>query len=114
MLSSRSPSRANLLGGSRSGDGGLLSGSDLDGGGVDSAGLRDDLFGRGGGSLIIPAIGGLGGGIKTTFLSSGGQSVAVVAPDVKLESAVEAAVEELEPLGVVTVAIIGGATESET
>lgn len=103
--------------GSSSGNGGLLSGSHIDGGGVDSAGLGGNLLsGRGGSlvvTLVVTAVGGLGGSVQTTGLSSRSQAVAVVAPDVKLEGTVEAAVEQLQPLGVVTVALVAGVLEGK-
>lgn len=114
MLSGRgSPSLAGLLGlcGSGSGDGGLLSGGDFDGSGVDRAGLGDHLSRGGSGLLTALTVRGLGGGIKPTSFSSRSQTSAVVTPDVELEGAIKTAIEQLEPLRVVTVAIVARAAK---
>ena len=51
------------------------------------------------------AVGRFGGGIKAALLGCGRNFAAVVLPNVVLERAVEAAVEELGPRGVLAVAV---------
>lgn len=106
LLGSRSllSSRGLLSSGGSLSRGRLLSSRGSLGGG------GGDLSSRGGG-LIVTTIDRDGSGVKTAGLGSSGQTGAVVPPDVELESALEAAVEEAEPLLIVAVAALGGALE---